>query len=155
MNTSDCAAVSTACSPLTARLSITMSLYGRRPSVVRSFVIWNSLITTLSSETTSLPIENLSFSRGLMSAFRKRRSALCNSSSGNLPLSPERPPGLGEVPSARFGASQYYRDIISPASRIGRLHQHRTCRRQAVVGPQQLFDLLVAEHVGQAVGAHQ
>src|SRR3978361_850282 len=62
MNTSDCAAVSTACSPLTARLSITMSLYGRRPSVVRSFVIWNSLITTLSSETTSLPIENLSFS---------------------------------------------------------------------------------------------
>src|SRR5476649_1980231 len=76
MNTSDCAAVSTACSPLTARLSMTMSLYGRRPRVVRSFVIWNSLITTLSSETTSLPIENLLFSGGLVAACRKRRSAL-------------------------------------------------------------------------------
>src|ERR1700710_1437180 len=76
MNTSDCAAVSTACSPLTARLSITMSLYGRRPRVVRSFVIWNSLITTLSSETMSLPIENLLFSGGPRAACRKRRSAL-------------------------------------------------------------------------------
>src|ERR1700712_201851 len=88
MNTSDCAAVSTACSPLTARLSITMSLYGRRPSVVRSFVIWNSLISTLSSETTSLPIENLSFSRGLETAFAASRplvgnaAALLYSSSG-------------------------------------------------------------------------
>src|SRR3982750_3644004 len=47
---------STACSPLTARLSITMSLYGRRPSVVLSLVICTSLITTPSSDTTSLPM---------------------------------------------------------------------------------------------------
>src|ERR1700759_4750549 len=153
MNTSDCAAVSTACSPLTARLSITMSLYGRRPSVVRSFVIWNSLITTLSSETNSLPIENLSFSRGFQTACRKRRSALCNSSSGiarPTQSAPERPPGLREVPSARLGARQYDRDIISPASGVGGLHQHRPGRGQAVVGSQQLFDLLVGEHIGQA-----
>ena len=40
-----------ACSPLTARLSITMSLYGRRPSVVRSLVSCTSLMTTPSIET--------------------------------------------------------------------------------------------------------
>ena len=56
MKTSAPTICSTACSPLTARLSITMSLYGRRPRVVLSFVICTSLITTPSSETTSLPM---------------------------------------------------------------------------------------------------
>src|SRR5215469_13428723 len=117
MKTSCCAAVRTACSPLTARLSMTMSLYGRRPRVVRSFVIWNSLITTLSSETTSLPIEDLLFRRPRGHSPETPQRPCCSSD----PSSPEGPPGLAECTCSGLGARQHHRDIIPPARRVGGL----------------------------------
>src|SRR6185369_7182755 len=104
MKTSEPTICSTACSPLTARLSMTMSLYGRRPSVVLSLVIWTSLITTPSSDTTSLPMYDLKFCYA------------CRDSLGNgvfAATSTEGPPAPSLGTLAALGAGQDERDVIA------------------------------------------
>src|SRR6218665_436532 len=119
MNTSAPTICSTACSPLTARLSITMSLYGRRPSVVLSLVICTSLITTPSSETTSLPMLDLKSCclvayAGLLTP---RAAPECVSAPA------ERPPCAALGLHAPFRASQHERNIIPPAHVVGAINQ--------------------------------
>src|SRR5712691_5168029 len=155
MKTSAPTICSTACSPLTARLSMTMSLYGRRPSVVLSLVICTSLITTPSSDTTSLPMYDL--------APRYRVSCLAASA-----FAPSAVPSLVVVvnlslegpPRARRTAGtahsrEYHRNIILSTGIVGGIDQRARRLFQRVVTLQQLGNALVIEHVGQAVGAQQ
>src|SRR5262245_29372880 len=139
MKTSAPTICNTACSPLTARLSITMSLYGRRPKVVLSLVIWTSLMTTPSSDTTSLPML-LSFDFFVF-------WGSC--------LAPERPPrsgGRGGVPGR---PGQDHRDIILSTRVVGCIDQRMPRGVQRVVHLQHLRDAAVVQHVRQAVGAQQ
>src|SRR5579862_9562938 len=126
-----------ACSPLTARLSIWMSLCGLRPIRVRSLESWYSLSTCPSTLRMSLAIVVFLGYYLPEECLEAREPAARDAV------------GLDD-------ADQHRRNVVAAAVVVGRLHQllHRESRI-LLEREEREADLLVLHHVGESVGAQQ
>src|SRR5882724_3916458 len=128
----------TACSPLTARLSIWMSLCGLRPMVVRSLVRLISFRTRPSMLSISFAI-----AVSLCSTILPKPAHYLVHGTARR----------GEIPQH---PDEYHRNIVPPPVIVRRLHQ--MLRTQFQVGAQRLqreADIFVAHHITKAVRTEQ
>src|SRR5579862_1906037 len=126
-----------ACSPLTARLSIWMSLCGLRPIRVRSLESWYSLSTCPSTLRMSLAIVVFLGYYLPEECLEAREPAARDAV------------GLDD-------ADQHRRNVVAAAVVVGRLHQLLHCESRILLEREEReADLLVLHHVGESVGAQQ